>query len=175
MSKMKAILLFTMLMGVVVGCGGGKSAAELENGQQFEGWRGPPDDLNKKPHEYFYMKHAARASQRAIDRKSGAMMQSTCTEAAALQGKGNLMRKMIGETLTGASGVADGESTGSVLVSEYTGKIKGVSTKECKGLAQADPQIPYSDYKECECVIFSRIEGGKDAIIARAKEVEGSK
>ena len=57
---------------------------------------------------------------------------------------------MIGENSQGASGVADGESTGSVLVSEYTGKIKGVSTKEKrKGLAPVDPQVPYSEYKEC--------------------------
>ena len=173
MSKIKAIMLFTILMVAVTGCNSGDKAHSLKDGTQFEGWAGPPEDPSKKPHEYFYMKHAARASKKAIDMKSGAMMQSTCTEASALQGKGNLMRKMIGETLQGASGVADGESTGSVLVSEYTGKIKGVSSKECKGLAQADPQIPYSEYKECECVIFSRIEGGKDSIIARAKEIEG--
>lgn len=171
---MKAIMLFTMLMVAVSGCSSsGKEVHDVgEGGKKFEGWAGPPEDPSKKPFDHFYMKHTARASQKAIDRKSGAMMQSTCTEAAALQGKGNLMRKMIGETLQGASGVADGESTGSVLVSEYTGKIKGVSTKECKGLAPVDPQVPYSEYKECECVIFSRVEGGKDAIIARAKEVE---
>ncbi len=43
MSKIKAILLFTMLMVAVSGCGSsGKEAHDVgEGGKQFEGWHGP--------------------------------------------------------------------------------------------------------------------------------------
>lgn len=171
-TKNAVIVAYAIALLFALGCTSGEKVTELPGGKEFEGWAGPPDSPTTKPFDHFYMKHTARASVKAVEKKSGAMMQSTCTEAATLQGKGNLMRKMIGETLQGASGVSDGESTGMVLVSEFSGKIKGVSTKACKGLAQPDPQVPYSEYKECECIIFTKIEGGKDAIIARAKEVE---
>jgi hypothetical protein len=65
--------------------------------KQLEGWAGNPHNPNEKPFDYFYMSHARRASQKAILRKSGEMMNSTCTEQAALSGKGALIRKMIGE------------------------------------------------------------------------------
>lgn len=56
-------------------------------------------------------------------------MQSTCIDAATTQAKGDLIGKMIGESIEGASGVSDGESTGKVVVREFSGKLQGVSTK----------------------------------------------
>ena len=50
MSKMKAILLFTMMMVAVSSCGSGdEKAHEMSGGKQFEGWAGPPEQPNAKP------------------------------------------------------------------------------------------------------------------------------
>ncbi|MCB1176136.1 MAG: lipoprotein LipL21 [Leptospiraceae bacterium] len=153
-------------------CSSSEDVTELKGGQQFEGWAGPPEDVKAKPAEYFYMKTAGRASEKALNKRSGAMMQTTCTDAATVNAKGDLIGKLIGESITGASGISDGESTGKVVVREFSGKLQGVNVKECKPIAVPDPSIPLSEYKECQCVIFVKVPGGRDAIVARAKEIE---
>ncbi|MDX1958183.1 MAG: lipoprotein LipL21 [Leptospiraceae bacterium] len=172
--KKTLVLFLTSILFMILSCAGDKEAHSLDGGQKFEGWAGPPEEVSKKPFDFFYMKKVARASEKAVNKRSGAMMQSTCVDAATTQAKGDLIGKMIGESLTGASGVSDGESTGAVVVREFNGKLKGVNVKECKPKAVATPDVPGSEYTECECVIFVKIPGGRDAIIAKAQEVEKS-
>lgn len=173
MSKSKAVLLFTMLIVAVSGCGTGDKEAHSvgEGGKQFEGWHGHPEDVNKRPFEFYYMKSVGKASPKAMEKRSGAMMQSTCTDAATTKVKGDLIGKLVGESIQGASGVSDGESTGAVVVREFQGKLQGVNVKECKALYKDDPEIPYSGWKECECVVFIKVPGGRDAVIAKAQEL----
>jgi hypothetical protein len=140
-----------------------------KGGQQFEGWAGPPEDPSANPQEYFYMKYSGRASQNALDKRSGAMMETTCIDAAELNAKGDIIQKLAFETVKGASGVSDGESTGKVVVREFAATTSGMNRKECKPLAVADPNIPSSEWKECKCVMFVRIPGGRDAVLAKAK------
>ncbi|MCB1176135.1 MAG: lipoprotein LipL21 [Leptospiraceae bacterium] len=173
-TKVSSVLLTTIAILGLYTCSGGEKVHELPGGQQFEGWAGPPEDVKKKPYDYFYMKTAGRASEKALNKRSGAMMQTTCVDAATVNAKGDLIGKMIGESITGASGISDGESTGKVVVREFQGKLQGVNTKECKPIAVPDPSIPLSEYKECQCVIFVKIDGGRDSIVARAKEIEGN-
>jgi hypothetical protein len=153
-------------------CSSTEDVTELKGGVAFEGWAGPPEDVKAKPAEYFYMKTSGRASEKALNKRSGAMMQTTCVDAATVNAKGDLIGKMIGESITGNSGVSDGESTGKVVIRDFIGKLQGVNVKECKPIATPDPSIPLSEYKECQCIIFVKIPGGRDAIIARAKEIE---
>ncbi|MDX1961458.1 MAG: lipoprotein LipL21 [Leptospiraceae bacterium] len=172
--KLKSLLLVVAVStAFLVGCASDDVTTVGKGAKKLEGWAGPPEDVSKLPHEFFYMKKVARASEKAVDTKrSGAMMKSTCVDAATTQAKGELIGKLVGETLTGASGVSDGESTGAVVVREFNGKLKGVNIKECKGLAMEVPDAPGSEFKECECVIFVKIPGGREAVIAKAQEVE---
>lgn len=173
-SSKYAVLLMSLLLFVNLGCSSTEKDPTTvgEGGKVFEGWAGPPEDPKKKPLEYYYMKRVNRASPKAVERRSGAMMQETCTSGAALTAKADFMRKMIGETLTGAEGVSDGESTGKVVVAEFNGKVKGINTRECRPLKQVQPEAPGIEWEECECVMFARVPGGKDAIVAKAQEVE---
>jgi hypothetical protein len=171
--RKKALLLVSVVLVAVSSCGSSDDVTDAGKGKEkIEGWAGSPDSPGKKPYDYFYMKKSARASQKAVDKKSGAMMKETCTDAATTSAKGDLIGKMVGESVQGASGVSDGESTGKVVVREFNAKVQGVNTKECKPLMPQDPQIPYAEWKECECVIFVKIDGGREAIVARAKEIE---
>lgn len=174
LQKTIPFFLVSLLLVNFQNCKSTEDVTELKGGQQFEGWAGPPEDVKAKPAEYFYMKTAGRASEKALNKRSGAMMQTTCVDAATVNAKGDLIGKMIGESITGASGVADGESTGKVVVREFQGKLQGVNVKECRAISTPDPSIPLSEYKECQCVIFVKIPGGRDAIVARAKEIEAS-
>jgi hypothetical protein len=174
MSSQKSLVLFLVItLFHILGCASDPGASSVGKGaKQFEGWAGPPEDASKKPFDYFYMKYSARASEKAVNKKSGAMMQSTCTDAATTMAKGDLVGKLVGESLTGASGVSDGESTGKVVVREFAAKVKGVNTKECAARGIAKPEIPGSEWLECECVMYVKIDGGKDSVIASAKEAE---
>ncbi len=59
------------------------------------------------------------------------------------------------------------------LVKEYSEhKIKEVKVIECKSLYPDNPEFSGSGWRECECTISIHIPGGRDGIIARAKEIE---
>jgi hypothetical protein len=162
------ILTIVSLVIVAMDCKKGKEKTDI----RLEGWMGAPESPEKKPFDYYYMRTSGRASERAIVRRSGEMMQSTCSDAATVYARADLIGKMIGESITGASGLNDGEGTGLILVREYAGKIQGFNTASCKPLAVPDPDIAGSEYKECECVVYVKLTGGRDGIIQRGKEIE---
>ncbi len=181
----KALILF-VLLAVIVGCSstntGQRDATTTGTGGWiFEGWGGPPEQRadgktpkDTSPRDWFYMKYPARASEKAVAKKSQAMMQSTCREAARLQGAMDTVKKMVGESLEGASGVSDGESTGSVIVSQSAGVVKGVGAYDCKATGPgSDPKdVSKDNWEECQCVIWAKFPGGKDALVTKAKEIE---
>jgi hypothetical protein len=170
MSKIKFVLPLALLLSAVLGCQKDDVTTVGDGARKFEGWGGSPDAPNKKPFDFFYMKATGRASNKAMEKRSGAMMQTTCTDAAVTGMKGNLIGKLIGEDVVGASGTSDGESTGVVVVREFSGNLRGVNTKECKPLFEDEANTPYSGWKECECVVFVKIPGGKEAVVAKAEK-----
>lgn len=168
--KFKAFWVIAMVALIgLIGCSGAEKPYELKGGQEFEGWAGPPHNPEEGPKEYFYMKYAGRASDKARKKKSGAMMQGTCTDAAELGAKGDIIQKLAYETVNGASGMSDAESTGKVVVREFAAYNSGMNRLKCKPIAKADPNIPMSEWNECICVMYVKIEGGPDAVIAKAK------
>ncbi len=152
-----------------------------DGGWAGEGWGGPPEQRADRktprdtmPRDWYYMKYRARASEKAVARKSQAMMNSTCKEAARVQGAADVIRKMVGETIEGASGVSDGESTGQVLVSQLQGTVKGVGVYECRAMGEGSDRSDVSkdNWTECECIIYTKYNGGRDALIGAAQSVE---
>lgn len=171
--------------------------------KQLEGWAGNPDNPNEKPFDYYYMKTMGRASQKAIDKKSGAMMEMTCKNSATTNVKRDLIGKMIYESVQldyisnskelfsyrietnkdlfansfnainlAAISDRDPPYAAIVLVKEYLGKINEIKVKDCQSMAITDPEVPFSGWKECECIVYVYVKGGKDAIITRAKEID---
>ncbi len=181
--------------------------------KQLEGWAGNPDNPNEKPFDYFYMKSTGRASQKAIDKKSGKMIKATCIDSITYRSKVNLIRKMVVESTYGgtpSSGqlytpfflndlltlnysretrfysqtkenffnplylitVKEDVEIRLELIEEYQRVIQGVEVKDCQPLAIPDPEVPLSEWKECECLIYSHIPGGRGAIIARYRELD---
>ena len=49
--------------------------------------------------------------------------------------------------------------------------IREVKVKDCKPIAVPDQSIPLSEYKECQCIAYAQIPGGKDEIVAKANEI----
>lgn len=187
----KSLIVCASLIAFVVSCGsndGGRRDATTvgKNGWIFEGWACAPDAAaakrgespaeyckgKEKEYDYLYMKFSARASDKAIKANSVAMKQSTCREAARLQVAGDGLKKILGEYLEQASGVSDGQSTGSVIVSESKGIIKGVGVYDCCSLNNetgicANVGEPET-WEECQCVGYLRYMGGQKALEAKA-------
>lgn len=192
-------LLASATMTIVAGmtmlsasCGSGDSRSDAttvgENAWYFEGWACAPNATRKgespaeycdnaRDNDYLYMKVSARASDNAIRRKSIAMMRSTCVQAAEDQVKGNGLSKIIGDYLESMSGVADGQSTGSAILRQTQGKIRGVGLYNCCSMdletgfcvEQGEPEM----WEECMCVGYIRFPGGQDAFETMAEESQG--
>ncbi|EPG65372.1 lipoprotein LipL21 [Leptospira wolffii] len=179
--KLIAISIFAILATYCGTNNAQKDATSVgDGGWSFEGWGGPPEQRNDgktpkdtNPKDYYYMKFSSRASTKAVAKKSPAMMQSTCREASRLQGASDVVKKMVGETVESASGVSDGEATASVIVSQSAGVVKGVGVYECKASgAGSDPSdVSKDNWEECQCVIYAKFPGGRDALVAKAQEV----
>ncbi|MDX1957316.1 MAG: hypothetical protein SFU98_02020 [Leptospiraceae bacterium] len=143
------------------------------NKTYLEGWAGSPENIKEEPFDYFYMEKNARASEKSILKSSGAMMQSTCVDAATTQAKGDLIGRLVGESFLSVSGTtSDGESNGSIIVRNLNRQIKGVNTFSCMPIANEDHLIIGSQWKECSCLIFVKIPGGRDAIFAEVQELD---
>lgn len=56
--------------------------------------------------------------------------------------------------------------------SEITGKIKKIQYTNCKPIAIPDPNIEGSEWKECECTVYTHIPGGRKAIWEQCIELE---
>ncbi len=203
MNTQKVTILTTLALLVslaFISCGSNKerrdATSNREAGWIFEGWACAPntaralkgespadycDTSKKKENTYLYMKFPARASERAIERDSVAMMQSTCRRAAKDQISGDALGKILGEYLEGASGVEDGESTGQTIVAQFKGKIKGIGVYDCCPMNQdtglcADPDKSGVGklWQECICVGYMQFPGGQEAFTAAAEEAEGN-
>ena len=182
---MKKTILLIVGLSLFFSCAGNDGRRDAtttgDDGWIFEGWGGPPEvrrdgktPKDTKPADWYYMKFSARASAKAVARKSQAMMQTTCREAARLQVANETIHKMVGEILESASGVSDGESTGQVIVSETKGRVKGVGVYDCKpmgGKVVVRGKDTWS-WEECQCVGYGKFPGGRDALVAHAQEIE---
>lgn len=181
---MKTLSLL-LLIGFLITCGSGdyrKDATSVgEGGWAGEGWGGAPEQRSDGktprdtlPRDWYYMKYSARASDKSIAKKDQMMMKSTCREAARMQGAADVVRKMVGETLESASGVSDGQSTGQTIVSQASGLIKGVGVYECLSMGPGTLRTDAmkENWESCECVIYAKYDGGRDALVAKAKSLE---
>jgi hypothetical protein len=132
---------------LAVGC---RSSADSASGsEEIEGWRVEDNQ------DVFYMRIPGSASQRAADADDMAMMKSTCIDASRVQAADNIIRKMLGETVQGQSGVMDGQSTGTLITSVRNGLIRGTQVKECA------PRDERKRWQNCECVHFVSGKGLK--------------
>ncbi|AYV55968.1 lipoprotein LipL21 [Leptospira kmetyi] len=181
-NRLIALSVATMIFAACSSTDTGQKDATTvgDGGWTFEGWGGAPEQRNDgktprdtSPKDWYYIKFSSRASAKAVAKKSQAMMQSTCREASRLQGASDVVKKMVGETVEAASGVSDGEATASVIVSQSQGVVKGVGVYECKATGSgSDPKdVSKDNWEECQCVIYAKFPGGKDALVAKAQEV----
>ncbi|HMW05370.1 MAG TPA: hypothetical protein PK079_11600 [Leptospiraceae bacterium] len=169
----------------------------------LDGWAGHPNDPNKKPFEYYYMTSPGKASPKSIQRKSGPMAQSTCTDNALLGMSGDLIGKMIGDIAEAGSPASgfllppiqlkkqltksrenfefidlsilvgfptEEESSNGNKKERRPIPIESRGFKECKPTATPIPDFPFSEWRECACLVYAHVKGGKETIVKYYKE-----
>ncbi|HNJ03114.1 MAG TPA: hypothetical protein PLB73_02610, partial [Leptospiraceae bacterium] len=78
-----------------------------------------------------------------------------CIDSTKLQALDNIIRKMIGETVTGQSATLDGQSTGVLITSVRGGLIRGTQMGQCA------PVDKSKKYESCECIHYVTGKGLK--------------
>ncbi len=196
--KLTAVLLSLSLISLLWFCRSGKLSKVRRDattvgaeGWIFEGWACAPNSakarLGQSPadyckddskNDYLYLKFTARASEKAIQRDSIAMKQSTCRRAARDLVAGDGLSKVVGDYIEQASGVQDGESTGQTVVTNTRGTASGIGLYDCCSINQkngrcADPRKQEAEnWEECQCVGYLRYPGGKRAFEAKVEKAE---
>lgn len=168
-----SLLLFTSILLFAEGCGSCDRNLDgyFQGHDYIEGWAGVPEDPKKKPYDYFYMTKRSDSTRIGFKRKAKSSLQEFCISSVS-EAKQDFMRKLIGETLTGAEGVSDIESAGKTVLTEYNSKVTDLNAWRCRPLRR---ESPGKEWEECECIIYAKVPGGKEAIIKRAQEMEGNR
>jgi hypothetical protein len=179
----------------LLGCAKEKSIPKQE---LLWGWAGSPDSPQTKPFDYFYMNWAARASNKAIQSKNKELMKKTCNEAAALNSKSNLISLLTYNSFNFGCFISCGyynekeskiklsdiflvscasEGNGDIpleiatLRNQLYESLK-IEYTACKSIAIPDSNIEGSEWKECECTVYTHIPGGRKSIWEQCIELE---
>lgn len=166
-----SIFIAAIMISSAYNCKSEDITTSGKGAKKMEGWAGPPEDPNKTPYNYYYMRVVGAASDKAIASKRSTQMEDTCQDAAKLSAKDNIIGKMKGEEVKGASGSSDGQSTGKVIIREFEGNVKGINVADCKPRGKN----PDKEWEECECVAFIVIDGGREAFRAAVTAPGGGK
>lgn len=139
--------------------------------RELEGWAGSPENPNQRPYEYFYMKYKAKASQKATHKGDKELMQKTCREMAGMLSIRIFLKKMINESAFTGSSPSDSYAP---PYNEFFNEILkqkentiNTTIHECKSIAEYP-----KEWAECECIVYSKFGGGRDAVIGIIKEYE---
>lgn len=183
----KKVIAIALSAALLTYCGANtaqKDATSVgDGGWSFEGWGGPPEQRNDgktprdtNPKDYYYMKFASRASAKAIAKKNPVMVQSTCRESARLQGTSEVIRKMLGECHNAGFFTCNESNHG--ITTDCNPFIsaslaKGVGIYECKATGPgSDPNdVSKDNWEECQCVIYAKFPGGRNALVAKVQEI----
>lgn len=161
---MKIKLIFILCILVLVGCGSNEKMFPRPD-KPWEGWAGSPDRPGKMPFEYFYIKSQARASQKSIEMQNENSMKKTCSDAASLTGKADIATKILSE-FSECFDCSDDKKN----MFKESSVVKETKIKECKPTSPEISELNGSNWRECECVLYALIPGGKDGLLARIRE-----
>ncbi len=139
----------------------------------WDGWAGYYTDYNSKPFDFFYNEWREEINIKKLSKTE--KPEILCKENSIKNRSDSLIRKMIGDSIIGsihAKSEAEEERIGILLVKKYLREKDKIQVKECRPLAQPNSKIPNSEWRECECIVYLYIPGGKDTIIKEAKELQ---
>lgn len=163
-----------------------KDKSKVRNGiaQKLLGWGGPPGLLGEpknpadsKVKEYFYARIEGKASFKSVEAGSESMMETTCREAARLNGTQTILTSFMDHAVNekkpnDESGrvILDGqgdydysckftrETEKKYTSYDCSGKIQTTGTSDCWATG------PGGSWSNCQCLVYFYFAGGQDAV-----------
>ncbi len=134
--------------------------------KELFGWAGAPEDINKKPRDYFYAKFYGKVE--ILSTKLNAEdYQNKCIQSATKQANEEILFRAMDWP------VNDGQEDLDVLrISKKYKKDYQAILFKCKPIGYAySMSIQGSEWRDCECIFYMKVLGGRDAIIAKVHEL----
>ena len=136
--------------------------------KELFGWAGAPEDINKKPRDYFYAKFYGKVE--ILSTKLNAEdYQNKCIQSATKQAKEEILLVL---TDASASGITCGEGDFNLpKIVKVIEKQVQINKLNCKPISYSyyynDFSGGGSEWRDCECIFYAKVPGGRDAIVAR--------
>lgn len=130
--------------------------------KELFGWAGAPEDINKKPHDYFYAKFYGKVE--ILSTKLNAEdYQNKCIQSATKQAKEEILFRAMDWP------VNDGPEDLDVLqLSKKYKKNYQANLLLCKPIGYTySMSIQGSEWRDCECIFYMKVIGGRDAVISK--------
>lgn len=136
--------------------------------KELFGWAGAPEDINNKPYDYFYAKFYGKVEILSTKLKAEDY-QNKCIQSATKQANDEMFLVL---TDASASGVSDGpENFNLEKIVKVIEKQSRTKRLNCKPISYSyfyiDFSVKGSEWRDCECVFYAKVPGGRDAIVAR--------
>ena len=136
--------------------------------KELFGWAGVPEDINKKPRDYFYAKFYGKVE--ILSTKLNAEdYQNKCIQSATKQAKEEILFIALHHTILGGSDI-DGIYLDLPIFEKNRKNLFDVKLLNCKSNAYSFHQSAFesgSELRDCECIFYAKVPGGRDAIVAR--------
>lgn len=156
------VLLFPILFAIL-------TCADTPNKpvtpKELFGWAGAPEDINKKPHDYFYAKFYGKVEILSTKLKAEDY-QNKCIQSATKQAKAEILFMVLDEH-------PDDRQTDEVFIDSRNKPQNNfpVSLLKCKPNAYEYSgifaRIQGSNWRDCECIFYMKVPGGRDFIVAK--------
>lgn len=151
-----------------------KGLEELAGCNKFwSGWAGNYADYRSIPFDYFYNVWDEEINLKELAKTK--TPEILCKENSIKNGSDALIGKMIGESIQGTLQVkneTEEEKIGIILVKKYQKEKDKIQIKECRPLYPPNPKLPYSEWRECRCILYLHVPGGQNKIIQEAQELQ---
>jgi hypothetical protein len=150
------IPMLAILLASIFGCAIGNPSNQYAATKKIQsGWI-KSDQLEKKVSDTFYFKVSSYTGSSVI---SGAKKEFVCKQGALEIGRESLADKIVEDLSIDSNKLA--------TLSEINNTVKDLRVKECRPTAISDPNIPFSEWNSCECMIIAKVDGGKSNLLAK--------
>jgi hypothetical protein len=166
---------------------GKKKSMEEMIADGTSGWGGNPDLIQKgrsplesKKKDYYYHKAIAKASPKAIESGSEVQKQNSCSDAASLIGKYEILEIFM-DSLLAEKTLEEEQTQASLFIDEANfltckfkeSEDKKIKSKNCNGEMQSfgtsECWSIKNKYAECGCLVYFKYNGGKESAFKNLK------
>lgn len=150
------IPMLAILLASIFGCAIGNPSNQYAATKKVQsGWI-KSDLSEKKVSDTFFFKVASYTGSDVV---SGAKKEFVCKQGALDIGKDSFADKIVEDLSIDTNKLTS--------LSDINTSVKDLRVKECRPTAISDPNVPFSEWNSCECMIIAKVDGGKSSLLAK--------